>query len=207
MTQWWEAMSAFKQIMFVLASASTFVMIVFIILMLIGFDGSDSFDGDVDVDVDLPDGDEINDVPLVALSGLKILTIRGILAFIAVGCWTAFGLADSMNHVLGSFIGAIAGAIAAYLLAIAFRASLRLESEGNLNYKNAVGKIGIVYIKVPKSNTGVGKVNLTFQERYTEIDAITNETEDLKTGTPVEVVGLHSETTIIVKKVANEPKK
>jgi len=207
MTQWWEAMSAFKQIMFVLASASTFVMIVFIILMLIGFDGSDSFDGDVDVDVDLPDGDEINDVPLVALSGLKILTIRGILAFIAVGCWTAFGLADSMNHVLGSFIGAIAGAIASYLLAIAFRASLRLESEGNLNYKNAIGKIGTVYIKVPKSNTGVGKVNLTFQERYTEIDAITNETEDLKTGTPVEVVGLHSETTIIVKKVANEPKK
>jgi len=206
MTQWWEALNAFQQAMLVLASTATFVMIVFLVLMIIGGDSGDSFEGDVDADVDadadadVGGSDVLNDEPLSGFGGLRLLTVRGVLAFLSVGAFTAFGFSSFISPWLSSLFGAIAGVIASYLLALALRASKRLESTGNLNYQNAIGKSGNVYIKVPSSHSGIGKVTLTLQERFVEIDAVTLDTEDLKTGTAVEVVGLENETTLIVER-------
>jgi membrane protein implicated in regulation of membrane protease activity len=197
---WWDSLSNLQQILFVLATSATVVMIIFLILMLIGGDGADSFEGDVDVDGDISGGDLFNDEPLSAFSGLRILSIRGVLAFIAVGAWTAYGFVGFLTPWLSIALGVIAGIIAAYLLAVAFRASLKLESTGNIDYHNAIGKSGNVYIKVPKLHSGIGKVTLTLQERFIEVDAITHEDIDLLTGTAIEVVGLENETTLIVKK-------
>jgi membrane protein implicated in regulation of membrane protease activity len=206
MTQWWDALSAFQQAMFVLASTATFLMIVFLVLMIIGGDSGDTFEGDVDADIDadadadIGGSDVLNDEPLSGFGGLRLLTVRGVLAFLSVGAFTAFGFSSFISPWLSSLLGAIAGVIASYLLALAFRASKKLESTGNLNYQNAIGKSGNVYIKVPSSHSGIGKVTLTLQERFVEIDAVTLDTEDLMTGTAVEVVGLENETTLIVER-------
>jgi len=89
MAQWWEALSVFQQVMFTVASAATIVMIIFLILMMFG---ASEFGGDVDdpSDVDL-NADGINDEPLSAFSGFRVLTLRGALAFLAIGGWTAYG--------------------------------------------------------------------------------------------------------------------
>lgn len=195
--QWWESLTAFQQVMFVLAISATVVMFIFLILMIFGSDGSDSFDGDVDLDSDV---DSINDEPLTNFSGLRILSVRGVLAFLSVGAWTTYGFAGIVHPLLSSLFGVIAGAVASYLMALAFRASMKLESEGNLEYKNAIGKKGNVYIRIPAKRQGTGKVTLTFQERFVEIDAITDEETDLVTGTIVEVIAMENETTVLVKK-------
>lgn len=195
--QWWEGLSAFQQVMFVLATSATVVMIIFLILMIFGSGGGESFDSDVDVDSDV---DSFNDEPLTSFSGLRILTVRGVLAFLSVGAWTIYGFSGVVHPLLASLFGIIAGAVASFLMAVAFRASMKLESEGNLEYKNAIGKTGNVYIRIPAKRQGTGKVTLTFQERFVEVDAITDEETDLLTGTIVEVIGMENETTILVKK-------
>ncbi len=195
--QWWESLTAFQQVMFVLAISATVVMFIFLILMIFGSDGSDSFDGDVDLDSDV---DSINDEPLTNFSGLRILSVRGVLAFLSVGAWTTYGFAGIVHPLLSSLFGVIAGAVASYLMALAFRASMKLESEGNLEYKNAIGKKGNVYIRIPAKRQGTGKVTLTFQERFVEVDAITDEDTDLVTGTIIEVIAMENETTVLVKK-------
>jgi len=199
MEQWWITLTVFQQVMFVLATAATFVMLVFLVLMIFGADDANSFDGDVDAG-DAGDADLINDTPLSGFSGLRILTLRGALAFLSVAAWSAYGFSGFLSPWLSALIGVVLGVLAAYLMALAFRASMRLESEGNLNLKNAVGKIGTVYIKVPKSRSGIGKVNVTVQERYSELDAVTAGNEDLTTGTIVEITGLENETTVMVQK-------
>ena len=191
--QWWDSLQPFQQVMFVLATAATVVMLVFLVLMLIGADNSDSFDTDVDSDFD-----SFNDEPLSSFGGLRILTVRGVLAFLSVGAWTAYGFGSLIHPLLASLFGVIAGAVASYLMALAFRASMKLESEGNLEYKNAIGKKGNVYIRVPANRQGSGKVTLTFQERFVEIDAVTDEPIDLITGTIVEIIGMENETTVVV---------
>ncbi|MFH0993664.1 MAG: hypothetical protein V1761_04870, partial [bacterium] len=161
-----------------------------------------------DLDVDDPSDvdvntDGINDEPLTAFSGFRVLTLRGALAFLAVGGWTAYGFYTVVGAWLSVLFGIVAGAVAAYLLALAFRATMKLENEGNLDYHNAVGKIGTIYIKVPKSRIGSGKVTLTIQERFIEADAVTEDLQDLTTGTAVDIIGVVNETTLVVTKKAS----
>ncbi len=192
---WWSTMSTLEQVLFILASSSTAIMIIFLIMMLLGFD-SDEFDsGDVP---DL-DADGINDEPLTGIAGLKVLTLRGALVFFAIGSWTSYLLVSSLGVLWGLFIGVVVGVIAAYIQALAFRATLRLESSGNIDYNNAIGKIGSVYLRIPKKRLGKGKVSIIIQDRLTEVDAVTDQEDDLLPKASVEVVGLLDATTLIVK--------
>lgn len=192
---WWESMTLLQQILFVLASSATAIMIIFLIMMLLGFE-TDEFDGG-----DVPEltGDSINDDPITGIAGLKVLTLRGILVLVSIGGWTAYLLVDTLSPWLAILIGVLVGIVAAYLQALAFRATLRLESEGNLDYKNAVGLHGTVYMRVPKNKNGKGKVTVNIQDRLVEIDAITEEEQDILPKTSVLVCGLEDPTTIIVK--------
>ena len=192
---WWESLTSFQQIMFVIAVSSSAVMLIFLVLMLIGVDGSD-FDG-----VDTPDLDVdfLNDEPLSGIGGLRILTLKGVLAFLSIGAWTAYLFVDLLGPIFSSLIGVVLGFVAAFLQALAYRAMMRLESSGNIDYNNAVGKTGTVYMRVPKLKSGKGKVTLVIQERYAEIDAVTEEEEDILPKTSIVVIGLLDPTTLIIK--------
>ncbi len=215
---WWDNLTNLQQISFIIGTASTIIMFIFIVLMLIGMDG-DSFDGDVDLDmdmdfdtdidinVDIDDMDGSSDVDIYnndgigSISGLRIVTIRGVLAFFSIGSWTVYLLADNVSVWVAILIGGISGAIAAVLLAIAMKAILKLESSGNLDYSTAVGKTATVYIRVPKESIGKGKVIFNHQGKMVEVDAITKDKEDILNKTEVKIIGLVDETTLVVKKI------
>lgn len=194
---WWSSLSGFQQVIFIISSSATLLLLIFLILLLLGIDDDSSFDTG---DIDDFDADPFNDEPFGAFSGLRVLTLRGALTFFSIGGWTAFLLEDSLGVWLALLIGVVAGSIAATLLALAFRWSMRLESSGNIDYRNAIGKTATIYLRVPKERTGTGKVTLVLQERLVEISAVTNETDDLLVNTIVEIVGLEDETTLIVKR-------
>ena len=191
MDAWWDGLSAYQQFLFVIAGAATLVMIIFLILMIIGI-------GDDDInDVDFNVGEE----PLVNFSGLKLFNLRCALVFFSIGGWVTFILEPSLKPFWSTVLGVISGSIAALLMALAFKAAMKLESEGNLDYKNAINKIGTVYIRIPAKRGGKGKITITMQNRFLEVDAVTDENEDLKTGNEVVVIDLLNESTLIVKKI------
>ena len=208
---WWDSLTNLQQIAFVLATASTVIMIIFIILMLIGMDGTDSFDGGIDVDVDMDvdiDFDDIdatvdvyNNDSLISISGLKILTIRGVLAFFSIGGWVVYAVGDTMQVWVALLLGFLSGAVAAVLLAYAMKAAMRLETSGNLTYRTAVGKTAVVYIRIPKKSSGKGKVMFNHQGRMVEVDAMTQSENDIIAKKEVKIIGLHDETTLIVKEL------
>jgi hypothetical protein len=193
---WWQSLSLFEQISFITAVSATFVMLVFLVLMLIGVDGSD-FDG---IDVPEIDTDFLNDEPISAIGGLRIFTIKGALAFLSIGGWIAYIFAGLLGPLLSILLGAIFGSVAAVLQAMAFKAMMKLEVAGNLDYKNAIGKTGTVYMRVPKDKSGKGKITVVIQERYAEIDAITEDLEDILPKSTIEIIGLYDETTLLVKR-------
>lgn len=204
---WWDNLSNLQQISFIIGTTATIIMIIFIVLMLIGMDGGESFDGDIDLDMDLDiddfdgssDVDVYNHDSVSSISGLRILTIRGALAFLSIGGWTVYILADNVSAFLAILIGVVAGAIAAILLAMAMKAILRLESSGNLDYSTAIGKTATVYIRVPKDADGKGKVIFNHQGKMIEVDAMTKEKEDILAKKEVKIIGLEDETTLVVK--------
>ena len=77
---------------------------------------------------------------------------------------------------------------------------MKLRNDGNLDNKNALGTSGRVYLTVPPSRSGEGKVNVLLQGSYVELEAVTDEIEAIPTGTEVVVTGISGQTTLVVKK-------
>lgn len=195
---WWNALSAAQQGFMFAAVPATLVLI------FVGL--SDGGDGNVDIDGDgIPDGidldgDGIPDGPADLDVDLRVFTVRGIVAFFAVFGWTGAALLGGGLPLWFAAVGAFAaGAAAMVLIALLMKAMLKLQQSGNINPKNAVGKSGVVYVTVPAAREGSGKVNLVLQERYSEMEAITDSEAPIPTGREVTVVSVTTLGTLVVK--------
>lgn len=195
MTKWWNGLHSFQQVLFVIACASTLFMIVQIILLAVGSGDNDAtFDGDTSID----DVDTINDGGVgLTIFGLRILTVRSIIAFLAVGSWLTFALFYPIEF-WAILPGVAAGIAAAFCIALFMKAMDKLQGNGNLDVENTVGKTAEVYLTVPAARGGAGKVNVYVQERYAEMDAVTDCDRALKTGERVTITGTMGEGTVVV---------
>ncbi|MDL2292644.1 hypothetical protein LJC17_03555 [Acholeplasma sp. OttesenSCG-928-E16] len=198
---WWNGLSVFEQVTFIMAITATVLLLIFIILMLVGAANDVDFDGGADMDIDSDfSTDAFNDHSLTTAGGLKVFTFRSALVFFCIGGWTAFlfGGVDELPKVWAGVIGGAIGAASAVIVALIFKAMYKIESSGNINYQNGVGKEGVVYLKVPKNLTGRGKINATIQDRFLEITAVTSDDDDIPVGTQVYIIGIADESTVVV---------
>ena len=192
MINWWNELDLIQQIFALIALPSTVLIIVQTVLLLIGI-GADS---DADVDADGIDGLDLAD------DGLAIFSIRGILSMLCITGWVAVALLETSLPAGVSIAIAIVCGIATLIgMAFLMRAINRLQSSGNIDIGNCIGKIGEVYIPVPASGNGSGKVNLTVQEQFSEFTAITTSGDQLKTGSFVRVVAVSESGVLVVEPI------
>lgn len=131
-------------------------------------------------------------------SGLRLLTVRGMVAFFAVGGWVGIAAIDLGAKVwLASLAAVAAGLVALWLVAVIFKALMRLQSSGNVDLKNAVGVIGEVYLRIPPEMQGQGKVSVQIQERLIEAAAMTKSSVELKSGSSVRVVAVRGDRLLV----------
>lgn len=216
MSEWWNAMPVLQQFFYLLAIPGTVLLVIQTILLLIGLGNGDSDldhgadsddsvemdydadgDGSCDVDHDFEhDGDTDHDTPD---AGLRLFTVRSIVAFFAVGGWTGVALMDLHVHAaIASILAIVAGFAAMLLVAAALLLLTKLQDDGNINMRNAIGVVGEVYVPIPEN--GKGKITLILQERFTEADAICP-TGALKTGQAVAVVDVAENNILVVKPI------
>ena len=63
-----------------------------------------------------------------------------------------------------------------------------MVDDGTLKVKNAIGRLGEVYMNIPPKGEGIGKIQINIQGAMREMSAISNEEELLKMGTVVKVL-------------------
>ena len=199
MIEWWNSLEISRQIFALIALPSTLILLLQTLLMLIGIgDGAD------DADLDL-DGAADGDVEIDA--GLAIFSVRGILSMLTIMGWVGFALlATDLPEWVSVLIALVSGVLTLIGMAYLMRAVMRLQSSGNINIENCIGKVAQVYIPIPPLSTGTGKVNITVQESYREFSAITTAQDTLKTGAFVRVVAVSEGGVLVVEPVA-APKK
>lgn len=188
MLAWWETLETVQRVFALIAIPSTLIMIIQTVMLTFGWIG----DGDVDVDddVDLDDGD----------GGLALFSLRGVVAMLAVTGWTAIAFIESgLNQVASVAISVVLGFLTLVGMAYFMRAVYRLQASGNIDVGNAVGKIAKVYIPIAGSAKKQGKVTMTLQEKYCELDAITTQPETLQTGTYVRVTAVDGAGMLVVE--------
>ncbi len=186
------------QIFALIAIPSTLVLVVQTLLLLFGIGGDD-----IDADgVDLT-GNGVADTPGDGgADGMVLFSIRGIMAMAAVGGWSGLvmyeaGIALPVTIILALAFGFMALVLIAWLMKI----SENLQSSGNIVLGYAIGKVGTVYIPIPEKMKGSGKINITIQERFLEVDAMTNAERKLNTGESVRVVATDENGMVVVEPV------
>ena len=191
MNKWWDGLSMLNQIYVIIAIPATIIMIIQSLMMFFGF----GFDSDIDADISSDTNFDIHD----SSDGLSLITVRGMVAFFAIGGWS--GLVAStggLPNVISIFIAFSAGTLALIGVVFLFKISLKLQDSGNLNINNAIGKTGKVYIPIPAKKSGSGQITILIQERLVELYAVTNDDRILKTGEFVTVSELIDEQTVLV---------
>ena len=166
---WFLNLTAAEKTYFIIAVVASVFLIIQIIMMLFSFGG-----GDFDVD-DVFDGDVDTD------GGLSIFTVKSMTAFFALG------------------IAFATGAAALFGVAFAMRSIAKMQCSGNLVKSNLVGTTATVYVSIPQGRTGRGKITLTAQGKYMEIDAVTDG-ERIPVDSTVEIVEYSSDFAVVTKK-------
>lgn len=212
MAAWFNALDVMARIFLCIAVPSTLLLILQLALMIVGLghDGSDAhglghdgLDGHVlghdGSDADSPDNPDGSDVD-ASDSGLRLFTLWGLITFFTVLGWSGFAMAQ------GGISGALAvpaalalGAAGMILLAQLMRFMLKLQQNGVMDIRNAVGRLGEVYLTIPPTRSEPGKVTLLVQDRYTEFAAVTDEEQPIPSGSEVKVVGITDPNTLVVR--------
>ncbi len=214
MIAWWNSLGLASQIFYCMAIPATLILLIQTILMFIGIEGDgeaeigDMADGTPDdlPDVDGPDGlfegDGVSeDLDPNGFDGLRVFTVRGIVAFFVVFGWVGVvmdGAGISLPITL--LVSTVCGAVIMVLLAFLLRAVMRLRSDGNTDNRNAIGVSGKVQLTVPPARSGEGKVHLMLQGAYVERSAVTDEEEAIPTGSEVVVIGISGQTDLVVRR-------
>lgn len=133
-------------------------------------------------------------------AGVRLFTIRGFVAFFAVGGWLGVALLDAaVPASVATLLALLGGCVALIGVAYLMKWSLKLQENGTLQLREAITHTGTVYIPIPPSRSGPGKITLTLQSQLLELDAITDNGATLPTGASVQVVGLFAGNILIVR--------
>ena len=217
--EWWNSLSIASQAFACTAIPATLILIIQTILMLIGIgNDSDGLGDDIAEDIpdDLPDDipDDVPDADGVfgdnglsdtadteGFDGLRVFTVRGIVAFFVVFGWVGLAMdATGVALPITIAVSIISGAAMMLVLAVMLRAVMKLRNDGNTDNRNAIGKSGKVHLTVPARRAGEGKVHVMLQGAYVERGAVTDEEEPIPTGAEVVVVGVSGDTDLVVRR-------
>ena len=222
MQAWWLTLTPLEHLLLYLAVPATLLLVIQTLLLFLGGDaGGDGgledgvavdLDGDGIPDVILPDADGCGDPlshdapdaePLDGEppgQGLHILTVRGVVVFLALFGWGGLWLCQlGLPHWLAVFLAVPIGLAGMVGVALILQQAMHLQYDGTMDLRNAVGKEGTVYLTVPAGRTGSGKVNVVVQDQLRELDAVTDGDAPLATGAAVVVEALLHGDTLVVR--------
>ena len=76
----------------------------------------------------------------------------------------------------------------------------KLTESGNMNIQNAIGNVGEVYMRIEGGRGNIGKVLIKVQGSLRELEAITDDPDDLPMGAVINVKDVVSDNLLLVSK-------
>jgi hypothetical protein len=175
------------------ASATALLMLRIFLMMIFGIDGGGDFDGDVGANVDL---DHDSGAGFQLFSTFSILSFLMGAGWMGLACRSEWGLGQAAS----AFSAAGFGLFLMFLSAGIMYQMRKLNAAGHYDVRNAVGKIGRVYMAIPARGQGTGKIQITFDGRQTVLDA-KSAGEAIDSFASVRVTELEGHDTAIVEPV------
>ncbi len=185
--EWWDSMTSLEHFFWVIAAPSSLIFLIIVVLTFIGGD----IDGDTDIDSDTEGGDTIP---------FQFFTVKNLIGFFTIFSWTGIAcIKGGFSFVTVLLISTTAGLAMMVVMAFLFYMMSKLVENGNININKSIGNTGQVYLTIPKNRESYGKVQLKVEGSFQTLDALSDESSDIKTGVIVEVIDIVNNSILIVK--------
>lgn len=189
MSEWWTSLDVVSKTYWAISLISSLVFIILLLMTFLGGDAGDEVDGDLDAD----DG-----------IGFQFFTIKNLTGFFVLFGWSGIASVQFGNSLGATlFISVLSGLAMMSIMAVLFYFMSKLTDDGTLKIQNAVGSIGEVYLTVGKKRSKIGKIQIKVQGGLRELDALTDEEEDLPMSTVIRVKSVISDELLLIEKVTN----
>ena len=214
MLVWWGTLTLIEQIFACIAIPATVILVLQTILLIFssfGGDGADAHDAGTDHDTGTDHdagtdhghghGHHHGHAHHARDAGLRIFSVRGFVTFFCMFGWTGLVLMrNGATQAVSITAGIVVGFIFMVLIAVAFVWFLKLQQNGAMDIKHAVGVSGSAYLGIPAKRAGKGKVSAIISGRYSVLDAVTDEKIAIPTHSAVTVVGVTGDNVLVVVK-------
>jgi membrane protein implicated in regulation of membrane protease activity len=186
--EWFSALDGFSQFFWIIALVGSLIFLFVIITTFSGMDGGDDLDG-IDSEIDADAG-----------IGFQFITFKNLVGFFTIFGWIGIACINSgLSKPLSVIIALVSGLLMMTIMAAMFYGMRKLSDSGTLNYKNAIGAIGEVYLTIGGNRSRMGKVSVRVQGTLRELEALTDSLSELKSGTIIQVIDVTSNGILIVQ--------
>lgn len=160
------------------------------IMTFIGVDSGDGLDADFDGDLDGGD------------SSFQIFSLRNLINFLLGFSWTGVSFYDDIpNHTLLIALATFVGVLFVLAFFVIIKQIRKLAEDNSFKFEHCLNKTAEIYLKVPASKGGKGKVLINVNGSAHELSAITEDSEDIPTGALVKVLAIESGELLLVSKI------
>lgn len=167
--------------------------LIFAIQTVMTFLGVDSSDGlQADFDSDLNGGD----------STFQLFSLRNLINFLLGFSWSGISFYNTIsNQIILISVSVIIGCLFIFLFFIIIKQVQKLEEDNSFKLENTLNKSAEVYLTIPENKSGKGKIMISINGAFHELEAMTEHTEKISSGSTVKVVKIENNTIIIVQPI------
>lgn len=193
MEEWFSVLTLFEKVYWVIALISSVMFVILLVMTLLGGDAEDFDGGDVDAEIDGDTG-----------IGFQFLSFKNLMGFFTIFGWSGIScLEGGLSKGLTVLISVGCGLIMMFIMASLFYYLGKLQSSGTLKLKNALNQVGEVYLTIGAKRSKIGKVSVTVQGTLRELEALSDEENDLVLGNVVRVKNVTDNGILIVELLNN----
>ncbi len=192
---WWIALSGPHQAFWGISIVFSILFVIQFVFSLIGLDAD--MDGDIEVSTDID-----TDPGFGMDTDFTIFSVRSIIAFFTFFGWTGVLILNAGRDVYTAIgYSFLSGTLAMFVVGYLLYMFSKLSEDGNIEIDNAIFNTGKVYLTIPAGESGQGKIHITIDNSYREINAVTKNLEALPTGSTIRVIDVIDDNLLLVEPI------
>jgi membrane protein implicated in regulation of membrane protease activity len=166
--------------------------VIFLIQSIMTFVGSDATDGlQTDFDGDITN----NDQPF------QLFSFRNLINFLLGLSWTGISFYSLIeNKTILITLSLLIGLVFVYVFFIIIKQVQKLAEDNSFKISDTLNKTADVYLTIPENKNGKGKVMISINGSFHELDAM-SENNSIPTGSVVRVTKIENNNLLIVEKI------
>ncbi|MCF3107982.1 NfeD family protein [Niabella sp. CC-SYL272] len=187
MNAFFEGMPSLLQGFWWVAIITSVIFLIQTVLTFAGGHGADGINADFDGDLTSAD------------APFQMFSLRNLINFLMGFGWTGVAFYRSIeNKALLTALAVLIGLFFVLLFFFVIRQLMKLTEDNTFKPESLIGKSGAVYLTIPENRSGVGKIQISYNNTSHELAAVTDG-ERLPSGTRVKVLGLEDRILIVTK--------